>query len=49
MVQYGYASSVDAMVERSRYDLLYLNNMSLSTDVKIMIHTVKTIIDGVGV
>lgn len=49
MVKHGYASNVDEMVERSQYDLLYLNNMSLSTDMKIMIHTVNTIIKGRGV
>ena len=48
MVKYGYASSVSQMVERSRYDLLYINNMSLSTDIKIMIYTVKTIVTGAG-
>lgn len=46
MVKYGYASSVSQMVERSRYDLLYINNMSLSTDIKIMIYTVKTVLKG---
>lgn len=49
MVKYGYASSVEEMVERSRYDLLYLNNMSISTDVKIMIYTVRTVLSGAGV
>lgn len=49
MVKHGYASTVDEMVERSRYDLLYLNNMSLITDFKIMIHTVNTVIKGAGV
>lgn len=49
MVKYGYASSVDAMVERSRYDLLYLNNMSISTDLKILLHTVRTVFEGAGV
>lgn len=48
MVKYGYASSVSEMVERSRYDLLYLNNMSISTDLKIIIYTVKTVINGEG-
>lgn len=49
MVKHGYASTVDEMVARSRYDLLYLNNMSLTTDFKILIHTVNTVIQGVGV
>ena len=48
MVKHGYASNVDEMVARARYDLLYLNNMSLITDFKIMIHTVNTILNGSG-
>ena len=48
MVKYGYASTVKQMVERSRYDLIYINNMSISTDLKIMIYTIKTVISGAG-
>ena len=47
-VKYGYASSVDEMVERLRYDLLYLDNMSLTTDLKILLYTVIIIIQGRG-
>lgn len=47
-VKYGYASSVDEMLERLRYDLLYLDNLSLSTDLKIMLYTVIIIIQGRG-
>lgn len=48
MVKYGYASTVHQMVERSRYDLVYLNNMSIVTDVKILIYTVRTVVTGEG-
>lgn len=48
MVQYGYASEVDQMVERSKYDLLYISNMSILVDLKIMLYTVMTIIEGRG-
>lgn len=48
MVRYGYASNVDQMVERLRYDLIYLENISLSTDFKILLHTVSTVISGQG-
>ena len=48
MVKYGYASNVEQMVERTRYDLIYLANMSLSLDCKILIYTIKTIISGEG-
>lgn len=47
-VKYGYASTVDEMVERLRYDLLYLDNMSLTTDLKIMLYTVLIILQGRG-
>ena len=47
-VKYGYASSVDEMVERLRYDLLYLDNMSITTDLKIMVYTAKIILQGRG-
>ncbi len=49
MVKYGYASCVMQMVERTRYDLIYLSNMSLTLDLKILIYTVKTVISGKGV
>ena len=47
-VKYGYASTVDEMVERLRYDLLYLDNMSLTTDLKILVYTVLIIFQGRG-
>lgn len=47
-VKYGYAENVDEMVERLRYDLLYLENMSIATDVKILLYTVIIIIEGRG-
>ncbi|MBP5528170.1 MAG: sugar transferase [Bacteroidales bacterium] len=47
-VKYGYASTVDEMVERLRYDLLYLDNMSLTTDLKILVYTVIIILQGRG-
>lgn len=48
MVKYGYASDVDQMVERSQYDLIYINNMSIMTDMKIIIYTVRTVVCGKG-
>lgn len=48
MVKYGYASNVDEMVERSKYDLLYISNMSILVDLKIMLYTVLTILEGRG-
>ena len=47
-VKYGYASNVDEMCERLKYDLLYLENMSITTDLKILIYTVGIIFQGRG-
>ncbi|MBR6441884.1 MAG: sugar transferase [Bacteroidales bacterium] len=47
-VKYGYASSVDEMCERLKYDLLYLENMSITTDMKILIYTIGIIFQGRG-
>ncbi len=47
-VKFGYASTVDEMVERLKYDILYLENMSIGLDLKILIYTVKIVIQGRG-
>jgi exopolysaccharide biosynthesis polyprenyl glycosylphosphotransferase len=47
-VKYGYASNVDEMIERLKYDILYIENMSLAMDLKIMIYTVLIVVQGRG-
>jgi len=48
-VKYGYAENVDQMIRRLRFDILYIENMSLFVDFKIMFYTILTIIRGRGV
>ncbi len=49
MVKYGYADTVEKMVERLYFDIIYMENMSLLIDLKIMAFTIRTIITGKGI
>lgn len=48
MVKFGYAHNVPEMIQRMRYDILYIENMSISLDLKILFYTVSTVLQGKG-
>lgn len=47
-VKYGYAENVEQMIQRLKYDVIYIENMSLSVDFKILFYTILTVLKGDG-
>lgn len=47
-VKYGYAENVQQMLDRMKFDLLYIKNRTLALDFKIMIYTILIIFKGTG-
>jgi len=47
-VKYGYAENVDQMIQRLKYDIIYIENMSLALDFKILFYTIRTILSHSG-
>jgi lipopolysaccharide/colanic/teichoic acid biosynthesis glycosyltransferase len=47
-VKFGYAENVDQMIQRMKFDLLYLKNQSLALDIKIMLYTIIIVIKAKG-
>ncbi|MCO5281179.1 MAG: sugar transferase [Chitinophagales bacterium] len=48
MVKYGYAGNVSEMLKRLKYDIIYIENMGILLDAKVLIYTVLTVITGKG-
>jgi exopolysaccharide biosynthesis polyprenyl glycosylphosphotransferase len=47
-VKFGYAENVDQMIQRMKFDLIYIENMSIALDIKIMFFTLAIIFKGKG-
>ncbi len=48
MVKFGYAGTVEEMLKRLKYDVLYIENMGMLLDIKVLIYTVITVVTGRG-
>jgi len=48
-IKIGYSDTIEKMIERLNYDIIYMENMSLLTDMKILIYTIEIIFKGKGV
>ena len=49
MVKFGYASTADQMINRLKYDILYIENVSFIVDLKILFYTIHTVFTGKGI
>ena len=47
-IKYGYAENIDQMVERLKFDIKYMENMSILADIKVLIHTIFTVLQASG-
>ncbi len=48
MVKYGYADNVEKMIERLKYDIIYLENLSIFSDIKVLAYTLIIVLQGRG-
>lgn len=48
-IKIGYSDTIEKMVERLNYDIIYIENMSLINDLRILILTIEILFKGKGV
>lgn len=48
-IKVGYTDTLEKMIERLHYDIIYIENMTLWIDLKILIQTIEIIFKGKGV
>jgi exopolysaccharide biosynthesis polyprenyl glycosylphosphotransferase len=48
MVKFGYAENIDEMIERLRFDIIYIENLSLLNDFKVLVYTIVIVLQGRG-
>lgn len=47
-IKVGYTDTIEKMVDRLNYDIMYMENMSIQLDLKILFFTIRVICDGKG-
>ena len=47
-IKIGYSDTIDKMVNRLNYDIIYMDNMSLYLDIKIILYSFEVILKGKG-
>lgn len=47
-IKVGYTDNIEKMVDRLNYDIMYMENMSIQLDLKILFFTIRVICDGKG-
>ncbi len=47
-IKVGYTDTIEKMIQRTNYDIIYMENLSLRLDIKIMLYTISVLIKGKG-
>jgi lipopolysaccharide/colanic/teichoic acid biosynthesis glycosyltransferase len=47
-IKVGYTDTIEKMIRRLNYDVVYIENMSLQLDMEIMFHTIGVLLNGKG-